>query len=820
MTVGLVAAAALGVALSAAGEEKPFDTITCPLILGETTEPTDAHADEIIAAVRANVEKLLAADPQAVPMAFWDCDGTILNGDISLGLYDRSPEHRKLYRGLLEEAIVAGYSKILRGEEGWREFRDVHHPFFAKLGRWIAGPYNAQLFAGAKVAELDAFCEQKTKGEISDWFFASSIKMLRALAEMGVENYVVSAGPASLVRNVMPALGLSRDRFVGTPVREVCGRWTDEAIRPAPDGEGKVENVRQIILSRPNGVVVAGFGNSYKTDGPFLKYIRSQRLPGGGEGVSVMINGGKPGAYAGLFRCVNQRRCLRDWRSAMPAFTRLSAAADGRALKVEPVRCSKMPFNRRWPGHQRPKDQTEICGLARFTLTKPTEVELQVNEPFSRVAVRPLSKGVKPVVDGRRIRFTVATAGQYTVEIDGWHRNLFLFADPPEAYDVDRSDPKVRWFGPGEHDVGLLELKSGETVYLAEGAVVYGRIHARDADDIRILGRGILDASRVKETVIRNDPAKDAEELKKGFAVGNVKRYDTIRLEYCDRVKIDGIVIRDSQIYNIRPICCRDLEICNVKAIGSWRYNADGFDLHNCERVTIRDSFVRTYDDAICIKGLDCWMKESDMNHDGYCHDVFRDVLVSNVVTWCDWGLNYEIGAETRAREIANVRFVDCDAIRASSGVCDVQSVDWADIHDITYENIRVELDGEWMAPQMQDSDDQKYVNRSDGKYGGKLLSSRVYQHPEYSAGGTRRGNNHRILYKDIFVTGGDERLKCAFIGSSAASRTYDVTIDGVYRNGRRLESAQDLTVVTNAFGSFSFRSPVQHQHNGIISNE
>ena len=57
------------------------------------------------------------------------------------------------------------------------------------------------------------------------------------------------------------------------------------------------------------------------------------------------------------------------------------------------------------------------------------------------------------------------------------------------------------------------------------------------------------------------------------------------------------------------------------------------------------------------------------MNHDGYCHDVFRDVLVSNVVTWCDWGLNYEIGAETRAREIANVRFVDCDAIRASSGV-------------------------------------------------------------------------------------------------------------------------------------------------------
>ena len=61
----------------------------------------------------------------------------------------------------------------------------------------------------------------------------------------------------------------------------------------------------------------------------------------------------------------------------------------------------------------------------------------------------------------------------------------------------------------------------------------------------------------MKETVIRNDPAKDEEERRKGFAVANVKRYDTIRLEYCDRVTIDGIVIRDSLIYNIRPIMSR-----------------------------------------------------------------------------------------------------------------------------------------------------------------------------------------------------------------------------------------------------------------------
>ena len=489
-----------------------------------------------------------------------------------------------------------------------------------------------------------------------------------------------------------------------------------------------------------------------------------------------------------------------DDESRLPAYTRISATVEGRTLPVESLRCSKMPFNRRWPGRQRPKDQTEICGFVRFDWTRPAAVELHVHEPFSRAVVRPLSKGVKPAVEGDRVRFTVAQPGQYSVEIDGWHRNLLVFADPPETHAVDRDDPKTRWFGPGEHDVGLIEMKSGETLYLAAGAVVYGRVHARDADGIRILGRGILDASRVRETFIRNDPAKDAEERAKGFAVANVKRYDAIRLEYCDRVTIDGIVIRDSQIYNIRPICCRDVEICNVKAVGSWRYNADGFDLHNCERVTIRDSFIRTYDDALCIKGLDCWMKESDMLHDGYNHDCFRDVLVSNVVTWCDWGFNFEIGAETRAREISNIRFIDCDAIRLSSGACDVQSVDWADIHDITFENIRVELDGEWMAPQMQQTDDQKYVEKSGGRYWNRLLSSVVYRHPEYSAGGTRRGNNHGILFKDIRVTG-PEVPKCVFGGSSPESRTYDVRIDGLTLNGRPV-AEKDVQIIRNDFAA------------------
>ncbi|MCX6892639.1 MAG: endo-polygalacturonase, partial [Verrucomicrobia bacterium] len=54
--------------------------------------------------------------------------------------------------------------------------------------------------------------------------------------------------------------------------------------------------------------------------------------------------------------------------------------------------------------------------------------------------------------------------------------------------------PGVKYFGPGWHQAGKVEVGSNETVYLAGGAAVKGAIVAQGSN-IRILGRGILDGS-------------------------------------------------------------------------------------------------------------------------------------------------------------------------------------------------------------------------------------------------------------------------------------------------------------------------------------
>ena len=56
-----------------------------------------------------------------------------------------------------------------------------------------------------------------------------------------------------------------------------------------------------------HAVAVAAFGNSYWTDGPFLRYVVTQPLPGGAKGTAVMVNGsGDDAGYRGFFRCVTQ----------------------------------------------------------------------------------------------------------------------------------------------------------------------------------------------------------------------------------------------------------------------------------------------------------------------------------------------------------------------------------------------------------------------------------------------------------------------------------------------------------------------------------
>ena len=95
-----------------------------------------------------------------------------------------------------------------------------------------------------------------------------------------------------------------------------------------------------------------------------------------------------------------------------------------------------------------------------------------------------------------------------------------------------------------------------------------------------------------------------------------------------------------------------------------------------------------------------------------YCteHSV-EDITVRGCVLWCDWGKVFDIGLACAAPEMKNITIEDCDVIYAMHSVITVSNGQWADVHNVTFRNIRVEYSPIPDAPLLQISDDQVYRN-------------------------------------------------------------------------------------------------------------
>ena len=473
---------------------------------------------------------------------------------------------------------------------------------------------------------------------------------------------------------------------------------------------------------------------------------------------------------------------------------------NGQDAPLNTARVSAMPFNRRWPGHQRDIGQSELANFLWLEMDEPLQFEITPAEPFQAVAIRPRNLGIVPEItaDGK-IRFTLEKPAYFTVEPYARHNALHIFAEEPAAFSVDPADENVLYFGKGVHDVGMIRLQSNQTLFLDEGAVVYACVHAEDAENIRILGRGILDNSRNKAQILFEANAEHND-----AAIKNAKRLHTVQLQYCTNVEIAGITIRDSLVYNIRPIACENLTIRNVKILGCWRFNSDGIDMHNCVHVTVDHCFLRTFDDCICIKGFDCYYTgdveeavRKAMYRNGKAYDVFKDVRISRCVLWNDWGKCLEIGAETRAEEICDIVFSDCQVIHATGPVLDCANVDYADVHHVIYRDIDVEFDDPVPAPVLQRTDDQRYES-PDSDYSPRLINVYVQFHHEYSAGGARRGKNRLIRFENIRLYGRQKpRLACT--GFDPEHGVTDITVKGCYVNDVPLTQIP-YEFVTNEF--------------------
>ena len=143
------------------------------------------------------------------------------------------------------------------------------------------------------------------------------------------------------------------------------------------------------------------------------------------------------------------------------------------------------------------KHHVERASMSYFDFSGEVEVSVTFNHgAIQSGRVRPLSYGITPTITNNTMTFKLNRPRNLSVEVNGdiFH-NLHLFANP-----IDENKPRklkdrnLIYFGPGVHHLpgDTLNVPSGKTVYVAGGAVIKGRIQVVDAQDVKILGRGLV----------------------------------------------------------------------------------------------------------------------------------------------------------------------------------------------------------------------------------------------------------------------------------------------------------------------------------------
>ena len=60
-------------------------------------------------------------------------------------------------------------------------------------------------------------------------------------------------------------------------------------------------------------------------------------------------------------------------------------------VQLNTARVSAVPFNRRWPGHQRCLEETELINFLSCAADEPLEFEITPKNPFEKIDIRPKS---------------------------------------------------------------------------------------------------------------------------------------------------------------------------------------------------------------------------------------------------------------------------------------------------------------------------------------------------------------------------------------------------------------------------------------------
>ncbi|MBB5060683.1 hypothetical protein HDF16_005419 [Granulicella aggregans] len=303
--------------------------------------------------------------------------------------------------------------------------------------------------------------------------------------------------------------------------------------------------------------------------------------------------------------------------------------------------------------------------LLNFDTAGPVHVSVTAEDQHfwdRGVEIQPMRLGIRPVRHGATISFTMAGPSKLTIARPGDHfadaEILFLFANPIDQSGITPATPHVRYYASGVHHENI-DASSGDTIYLAGGAVIFGSLNIWQVENVHVLGTG---------TIIYDGPQNPYSDT--GWI--HKKNWHCIVMDEARNIELDGITcITRSRSWQIQMKDSRHIGIYNVKAIGGNPNDAnqDGIDWLGGGDTNISNSFFRASDDVFALQG----------NWDGYDlalmripgHDV-TNITIEDTIASTSISNTIRVAWPQKTFNSAHVHMSNMDVIHTGFGGCKV----------------------------------------------------------------------------------------------------------------------------------------------------
>jgi hypothetical protein len=310
-----------------------------------------------------------------------------------------------------------------------------------------------------------------------------------------------------------------------------------------------------------------------------------------------------------------------------------------------------------------------------FALGNEIEVKITTTKSFSSYKILPTSTNITSTREGNTIRFKIKEAYQnFSIVFDDNYKGntLHLFANAIDTDAPTESNDNLIYLGPGYHDLAKTNngsiVTSNKDVYIAGGAVVNGTI-VINGNGNHVSGHGIIMKTTPNDLVL----------------IAN----------YAHNALIEGIIACSHRNggWTVGMHEASNITVQNVKVVSTRYASTDGFDIVNSNNVTMKNTFIRSCDDGIAIKGL--------INNIPSLCPPNEKMLFEKLQIWNDCNNAMCLGAESRAKHYEDIHFKDIDVLFSyddrdhhaeldERSVMSIVCLHGTYFRNISWENIRV----------------------------------------------------------------------------------------------------------------------------------